>query len=67
MLRNSLQHMFKPSAIQEALVSGGFPKTARPEELTLEDFVAFYNTVSSLSPAVSVSASESAIDELVQL
>ncbi|CAM6107275.1 unnamed protein product [Calypogeia fissa] len=54
MLRNSLQHMFKAAAIQ-----------ARPGELSLTDFVAFYNTVSSLPP--SALASEPTVDEFVKL
>lgn len=38
---------------------------ARPEELTLEDFVAFYNAVGSVSPSPAVA--ESTVEELVQL
>ncbi|CAM6104624.1 unnamed protein product [Calypogeia fissa] len=65
MLRNSLQHMFKAADIQVALLSSGFSDTARPEELSLTDFVAFYNTVSSLSP--SALASKPTVDEFVKL
>ncbi|KAL3682479.1 hypothetical protein R1sor_000501 [Riccia sorocarpa] len=48
MLRNTLQHMFTPSSTQAALLSVGLPETARPEELTLEQFVEFYNAVTNL-------------------
>ncbi|KAL2611329.1 hypothetical protein R1flu_023021 [Riccia fluitans] len=49
MLRNTLQHMFTPSKTQAALLSVGLPETARPEELTLVQFVEFYNEVTKLS------------------
>eukprot|EP00850_Spirogloea_muscicola_P011544 SM000072S21178 [mRNA] locus=s72:122739:125026:- [translate_table: standard] len=41
MLRNTLQHLCSgPSGITDALASIGLPATSRPEELTMEHFVA---------------------------
>ncbi|KAG6550460.1 hypothetical protein Mapa_008002 [Marchantia paleacea] len=57
MLRNTLQHMFTPSSTQAALLSVGLPETARPEELTLEQFVAFYNAVTSMTAQNSLAGS----------
>ncbi|KAL2460739.1 Ribosomal RNA adenine dimethylase family protein [Abeliophyllum distichum] len=45
MLRKSLQHICSSSEIEAALCSGGLPPTARPEELTLEDFVKLHNLI----------------------
>ncbi|CAA7391853.1 unnamed protein product [Spirodela intermedia] len=45
MLRKSLQHLRTPSEIEEALSDAGLPVTARPEELSLEDFVRLHNSL----------------------
>ncbi|KAK2981661.1 hypothetical protein RJ640_027116 [Escallonia rubra] len=45
MLRKSLQHICTSVEIEEALGKVGLPCTARPEELTLENFVSLYNLV----------------------
>ncbi|KAL2477759.1 Ribosomal RNA adenine dimethylase family protein [Forsythia ovata] len=45
MLRKSLQHICSSPEIEAALRSGGLPPTARPEELTLEDFVKLHNLI----------------------
>ncbi|XP_074273059.1 ribosomal RNA small subunit methyltransferase, chloroplastic-like [Silene latifolia] len=45
MLRNTLQHICTSSEIEEALTAVGLPATARPEELTLDDFVKLHNSV----------------------
>ncbi|KAK7256722.1 hypothetical protein RIF29_30180 [Crotalaria pallida] len=45
MLRKSLQHICTSSEIEEALTSLGLPVTARPEELTLDDFVKLHNLI----------------------
>lgn len=45
MLRKTLQHMCSSSEIQKALESIGVPPTARPEELTMENFVSLHNFI----------------------
>lgn len=45
MLRKSLQHLHSPEATKSALTSIGLLETARPEELTLDQFVALHNTL----------------------
>ncbi|CAA2966802.1 ribosomal RNA small subunit methyltransferase, chloroplastic [Olea europaea subsp. europaea] len=45
MLRKSLQHICSSPEIEAALCSVGLPPTARPEELTLEDFVKLHNLI----------------------
>ncbi|XP_078447948.1 ribosomal RNA adenine dimethylase family protein isoform X2 [Wolffia australiana] len=47
MLRKSLQHLRKPHEIEEALSFAGLPVTARPEELSLNDFVSLHNSLTS--------------------
>ncbi|WOL19166.1 hypothetical protein Cni_G27963 [Canna indica] len=45
MLRKSLQHICPSGEIEAALSSIGQPVTARPEELTLDDFVSLHNLI----------------------
>ncbi|KAL0397842.1 UNVERIFIED_CONTAM: Ribosomal RNA small subunit methyltransferase, chloroplastic [Sesamum calycinum] len=45
MLRKSLQHICPSPEIEAALCAAGLPPTARPEELTLEDFVKLHNLI----------------------
>ncbi|KAF6133962.1 hypothetical protein GIB67_040726 [Kingdonia uniflora] len=47
MLRRSLQHISTPLEIEEALVNVGLPVTARPEELTLDDFVKLHSLIAT--------------------
>lgn len=49
MLRNSLQPIFQPWQVVEALEAIGLPLTARPEELTLGKFVEFFNMLETIS------------------
>lgn len=49
MLRNSLQHLHSPAVTQAALTSIGLLETARPEELTLDQFVALHNALTQQS------------------
>lgn len=46
MLRKSLQHLHTPATTQAALTSIGLLETARPDELTLDQFVALHNALS---------------------
>lgn len=48
MLRTSLQHLYSSAQVQEALGSVGLAPTARPEELSLQEFVAFFNACCEL-------------------
>ncbi|KAI5058206.1 hypothetical protein GOP47_0026376 [Adiantum capillus-veneris] len=45
MLRNSLQHAYPSDQVQKALKSIHLLETARPDELTLDQFVALYNVL----------------------
>ncbi|CAL9076837.1 unnamed protein product [Musa acuminata var. zebrina] len=45
MLRKSLQHICPSFEIEAALITIGQPVTARPEELTLDDFVSLHNLI----------------------
>ncbi|KAH7290483.1 hypothetical protein KP509_30G050300 [Ceratopteris richardii] len=45
MLRNSLEHKHPPAKIRNALKSVNLDETARPAELTLDQFVALYNAL----------------------
>ncbi|CAL9087873.1 unnamed protein product [Musa textilis] len=45
MLRKSLQHICPSVEIEAALITIGQPVTARPEELTLDDFVSLHNLI----------------------
>ncbi|KAG0620253.1 hypothetical protein M758_4G202000 [Ceratodon purpureus] len=45
MLRKSLQHLHTPATTQAALTSIGLLGTARPEELTLDQFVSLHNAL----------------------
>lgn len=45
MLRRSLQHISTSFEIETALQTAGLPPTARPEELTLNDFVRLHNLI----------------------
>jgi len=42
MLRASLKELFPPETIEEGLIKLGLPKTARPEELSLEEFATLF-------------------------
>ncbi|KAG0474187.1 hypothetical protein HPP92_016044 [Vanilla planifolia] len=46
MLRKSLQHICSAQEIEDALKTISLPVTARPQELSLEDFVRLYNIIS---------------------
>lgn len=45
MLRNSLQHLYASADVQKALKTVGLLETARPEELSLNQFVDFHNAL----------------------
>jgi len=45
MLRKSLQHLYTSEETQTALLSAGLLETSRPEELTLDQFVALHNAL----------------------
>ncbi|KAK9094687.1 hypothetical protein Scep_026156 [Stephania cephalantha] len=45
MLRRSLQHICTSHEVEEALTNIGLPVTARPEELTLDQFVRLHNLI----------------------
>eukprot|EP00250_Pteridium_aquilinum_P017542 c23682_g1_i1 orf=155-1234(+) len=45
MLRNSLQHQYSSIEVRDALKSIDLLETARPHELTLDQFVALYNSL----------------------
>ncbi|XP_051143748.1 ribosomal RNA small subunit methyltransferase, chloroplastic [Andrographis paniculata] len=45
MLRKSLHHMCPSHEIEAALCATGLPPTARPEELTLQDFVKLHSLI----------------------
>ncbi|CAK9875183.1 unnamed protein product [Sphagnum jensenii] len=47
MLRNSLQHLHSSESVQSALSSVGLPETSRPDELTLDQFVALHNALTA--------------------
>ena len=49
MLRSSLKDLFPPKAIEGALIGIGEQPTARPEELSLEKFLALHARLSSVS------------------
>lgn len=57
MLRNSLQHLYPSADIREALKLVDLVETARPEELSLHQFVALYN-------ALDVGQGQSCVEEL---
>lgn len=42
MLRSSLKEIYNPESIEAALISIGKPAQARPEELSLDEFIALY-------------------------
>ncbi|MCO5591629.1 hypothetical protein L7F22_045619 [Adiantum nelumboides] len=48
MLRNSLQHAYSSDQTQSALKSIHLLETARPDELTLDQFVALYNALDTI-------------------
>ncbi|RWW61569.1 hypothetical protein BHE74_00031370, partial [Ensete ventricosum] len=48
MLRKSLQHMCPSAEIESALMTIGQTVTARPEELTLNDFVSLHNLIAKV-------------------
>ncbi len=45
MMRSSLKEILSPEKVEETLEQLGFKKTARPEELSLEKFLAFVSTL----------------------
>ncbi|KAK9144983.1 hypothetical protein Sjap_004886 [Stephania japonica] len=45
MLRRSLQHICTSQKVEKALTNIGLPVTARPEELTLDQFVRLHNLI----------------------
>ncbi len=47
MLRASLKEMYSPLTIEEALEKIGHSLRSRPEELTLDDFLSFYDVLQS--------------------
>ncbi|PKU85486.1 hypothetical protein MA16_Dca003226 [Dendrobium catenatum] len=52
MLRKSLQHICSAPKIEDALREVGLQETARPQELTLEDFVRLYNLLSKTDQSI---------------
>lgn len=46
MLRSSLRDLYSPSAIEQALLDLGHTATARPEELSLDHFIALFKILS---------------------
>ncbi|XP_020585112.1 ribosomal RNA small subunit methyltransferase, chloroplastic isoform X2 [Phalaenopsis equestris] len=50
MLRKSLQHICMAQKIEDALRTVGLQATARPQELTLEDFVRLHNLICTSNP-----------------
>ncbi|XP_010934433.1 ribosomal RNA small subunit methyltransferase, chloroplastic isoform X1 [Elaeis guineensis] len=48
MLRRSLQHICPSLEIEAALKNVGLPVTARPQDLTLDDFVKLHNLITQL-------------------
>lgn len=48
MLRKSLQHLCSSHEVEAALSNVGLPPTARPEELTMDDFVRLHNLISNV-------------------
>ena len=49
MLRASLKTLFAPNDVEESLESIGLPKTARPQELSLEEFSSLFFALSSVN------------------
>lgn len=48
MIRNSLQPLYTPEQVSEALTSLELNPSARAQELSLQDFVRFYNKLQSM-------------------
>ncbi len=59
MLRSSLKDLYTTCLIEEALTTIGHPPTARPEQLGIEEFIAFLNALNNkktpLSPKLPLS------------